>query len=169
MPDFKIFTEGKADVKFLKDYIKATFNEGLIDNDFDTLGGKTGYKAGGELKASIQQNHQNEKLTIIIVDAELDFLKSKNEIFTDFENYKISINLFQFPNNSANENLEDLLTRIAVDKKLMDCFPDYEKCVNAHPKKRNDSRVYLYLDMLMIDNRKDEKGKIYVKKNSETS
>ncbi len=160
MPDFRIFTESKADIKFLSDYIAEAFNITLNEkNDFDTLGGRTGYKAGGKLNASIKQSYEDEKAIILIVDADIDFKESKNEILADFEKYNIPILLFQLPNNAANGNLEDMLAAVAVDKKLMVCFQDYEKCVNAYPKKLNDSRIYSYLDMLLIDNYKDEKGR----------
>ena len=42
MKDFRIFTESKADVKFLKDYIEEVFAIYLSDNDFDTLGSWSG-------------------------------------------------------------------------------------------------------------------------------
>lgn len=159
MPNFKIFTESKADIKFLQDYVEEIFQMSLQQEDFDSIGGRTGYKAGGELKASFRKNLDNNKESILIVDADTNFKESKKEILADFEKYNIPIHLFQFPNDAANGNLEDLLAAIAVDKKLMVCFQDYEKCVNAYPKKLNDSRIYSYLDMLLIDNYKDEKGK----------
>jgi hypothetical protein len=159
MPNFKIFTDSKADIKFLQDYVEEIFQIYLQHEDFDSIGGRTGYKAGGELKASFRKNLDNNKESILIVDADTNFKESKKEILADFEKYNIPIHLFQFPNDAANGNLEDLLAAIAVDKKLMVCFQDYEKCVNAYPKKLNDSRIYSYLDMLLIDNYKDEKGK----------
>jgi hypothetical protein len=159
MLNFKIFAESKADIKFLQDYIAEVFQKIVEQEDFDTIGGRTGYKAGGELKASFRKNFDNDKKAILIVDADNDFAQSKNEILADFENYNIPILLFQFPNNSANGNIEDMLAEIAVDKKLMTCFQDYEKCVKAYPKKLNDSRIYSYLDMLLINNYEDEKRK----------
>jgi hypothetical protein len=159
MANFKIFAESKADIKFIQDYIAELFKEFLNEEDFDSIGGRTGYKAGGELKATFRKNYDNNKKSILIVDADDNFSQSKNEILADFEKYNIPILLFQFPNNAANGNLEDTLAEIAVDKKLMGCFRDYEKCVNAYPKKLNDSRIYSYLDMLLIDKYKDEKGK----------
>lgn len=160
MPNFRIFTESKADIKFLKDYIEAALNVSLTDDDFDPLGGWSGYKTDGKVKASIEQNAiDNNKISILILDADTDFNKRQEEVLADFKNFNIPISLFLFPNDSANGNLEDLLSEIAVDRRLMDCFLDYEKCVKAYPKKLNDSRIYSYLDMLLIENYKDEKGK----------
>jgi hypothetical protein len=159
MPNFRIFTESIADVKFLKDYIEEVFTVTLSDEDFDTLGSWSGYKAGGNLKASIKQNTENEKINILILDADADFDSRRNEVTNDFGNYNTPINLFLFPTDAAHGNLEDLLAEAAVDRRLIDCFLEYEKCVALYPKKLNHSRIYAYLDMLLLDNFKDEHGK----------
>ena len=72
MPNFRIFTEGKADIKFLKDYIEEIFTIPLANDDFDPLGSWAGYKAGGNLKALIRENQENDKVTILILDADDD-------------------------------------------------------------------------------------------------
>ena len=135
MPNFRIFTESKADIKFLKDYIEGVFNISLSDDDFDPLGSWSGYKAGGKVKASIQQNTiDNNKTSILVLDADKDFTQRQKDVLADFKKFNIPIYLFLFPNDAVKGNLEDLLVEIAVDKKLMACFIDYEKCVNAYPK-----------------------------------
>ncbi len=127
MPDFKIFTESKADIKFLSDYIEAIHGLKLANDDFGALGGRTGYKANGELNAFIRKNVDNQKQTILIADSDDDFNKNRAEILDDFRHYNIPVSLFLFPNDSSNGNLEDALTEIAVDRKLMGCFLEYEK------------------------------------------
>ncbi len=159
MPDFTIYTESKADVKFLNDFIAEVFNNTLPENNFDTLLSWSGYKAGGVLKTEIQQNFDEGNETIIILDADADFKGREREVSADFAAYKIPIRLFLFPDNLNVGNIETLLAGIATDRKLMDCFLEYEKCVALYPKKLNDSRIYSYLDMLLLDNWKDEKGK----------
>ena len=159
MNNFRIYTESKADTKFLKDYIQEIFSLALNDGDFDTLGGWSGYKVRGTLNASIQQNNLNEKISILILDADVDFKQRQQEVISDFQSFDIPFDLFFFPNNSSAGNLESLLAEIAADKKLMDCFLEYEKCVSLYPKKLNDSRIYSYLDMLLHENNKDENGK----------
>ena len=159
MQRFKIFTESIADIKFLKDYIEEVFKINLPSDYFTPLGGKTGYKKGGNINALIKKNIENESETILIVDADNDFSKNTNEVALDFVEYNIPIHLFRFPNNTTDGNLEDIFSEIAVHKELMNCFLDYEKCVKAYPKKLNDSRIYSYLDMLLIESFKDEHGK----------
>lgn len=160
MPNFKIFTESKADIKFLKDYIQGVFNTDLTDDDFDPLGSWSGYKAGGNLKSSIKENSiDDEKISILILDADVDFKQRQQEILADFNNFNVPIQLFLFPNDALIGNLEDLLAEIAVDRKLIDCFLEYEKCVALYPIKLNHSRIYAYLDMLLLDDFKDAQGK----------
>ncbi len=159
MANFRIFTESKADIKFLKDFVEEVFQRTLPDNDFDSLGSWSGYKTGGNIKASIEQNNDDQKETILIVDADSDFESREKEVIRDFESYQIPVKLFLFPNHSENGNLETLLAKIAVNRAIMDCFLEYEKCVSGHPKPLNDSRIYSYLDLILYPNAKDENGK----------
>ncbi len=159
MQGFRIFTESKADIKFLKDYIEEIFGNTLSDAYFDPLGSWSGYKTGGNLIASIRQNHDDKKIPILILDADSDFKSREKEVIQDFKSYEIPAKLFLFPNHSANGNLETLLSEIAINRKIMNCFLEYETCVAGHPKPLNDSRIYSYLDMLLFPNPKDNNGK----------
>jgi hypothetical protein len=156
MPDFRIFTESKADIKFLKDYIQETFGVALEDDFFYPLGSWAGYKTEGKPIASIKQNHDDQKNSILFLDANSDFKARNEEVTEDFKKYGVPLKLFLFPNHSINGNLETLLAEIAIDRKIMECFLEYEKCVTGHPKPLNDSRIYSYLDMLLYPNHKDE-------------
>ena len=159
MKNFRIFTEGKGDIKFLKDYITEILGIPLDETDFDPLGSWAGYKAGGHIKASIKQNVEDEKTTILILDADKDFTKRKNEVISDFEKYSLPEELFLFPNNSLSGNIENLLAEIAKERKIMNCFLEYENCVSGHRKPLNHSRIYSYLDMLLYPNPYNVDGK----------
>ncbi len=149
MVEFKIFTESPADVKFIRDYILEIFNVSLNDDDFDTLASWSGYKAGGGLIESIRRNHDNKKETILILDADNDFVNRKTEVSKDLERQNINFDLFLFPNNSSNGNLEILLTEIAKERSLIDCFRAYEGCVREYNPPLDKSRIYAYLDALL--------------------
>jgi hypothetical protein len=157
--NFRIFTESKADVKFLKDYIKSVFTYKIEDNSFDTLGSWSGYKKGGVLNTSIKQNFDDGNKTVLILDADKDYENRRNEVLSDFIYYNIPIELFLFPDNKQNGNLEYLLSQIATERKMMDCFLEYEKCVSGHSKPLNDARIYSYLDMLLYPNPFDTQKK----------
>jgi hypothetical protein len=159
MQDFRIFTEGKADIKFLQDYITECLGKILPASNFDTLGSWSGYKAGGPLKLQIQECRDREQDILLVLDADLDFESRQKEVLDDFAGYGVPVKLFLFPNNNNPGNIETLLATIATDRALMDCFLKYEECVKLYPKKLNDARIYSYLDMLLHDNPKDQNGR----------
>jgi hypothetical protein len=166
MSNFRIFTESHADIKFLDDYIKAVFNTSLSDTDFDSLGSWAGYKKGGSLSAAIEQNHANQKTSILILDADTDFLSRKNEVLNDFKSYNVAISLFLFPNNSAAGSLETLLCNIAFEKKLLDCFAKYETCIEGYETLVLKSKIFAYLDALLPANqKKNDKKDLIQEKN----
>lgn len=159
MNNFRIFTESTADVKFLKDYIAAIFNKDLLDSDFGTLNGSSGYKAGGSLSPAIRENADNGNLSILILDADKEFDLRLAEVTKDFAQYKVPIQLFLFPNHSHPGNLETLLAEIATERKLIDCFIQYEKCIGGYQKPINKSKIFAYLDALLPEkNKKGSKG-----------
>ncbi|HTE12396.1 MAG TPA: DUF3226 domain-containing protein [Chitinophagaceae bacterium] len=159
MNNFRIFTESKTDVKFLKDYIADVFNKELQNIDFDMLGSWSGYKIGGTLTNSIKENSvDNSKLSILILDADTDFTARLHEIENDFIQYKVSVKIFLFPNHANNGNIETLLAEIAVNKELMECFHSYEKCIEGYEKPVSKSKIFAYLDALLPQkNKKNNK------------
>ena len=165
MPEFRIFTESKADVKFISGYIIEHFGVGLTANDFDTLDSWSGYKAGGKLEDSIQQNHDNGKQTILILDADNDFLGRRAEVTRDFQGYNIPIHLFLFPHDDVNGNLENLLTEIAVERKLIECFLSYEDCVRDYNLPLGKARIYSYLDTLLPPDAKTSRNDLRKEEN----
>ena len=146
---FKIFTESKADIKFLKDYISETFQTDLEESDLDPIGSWSAYKAKGVLKASIEETHLRDQKILIILDADTDFATRQTEVLTDFERFGIPIHLFLFPNNAANGALENLLCDIAVENKIMQCFDSYVICVEGYESPVTKSKVFAYLDALL--------------------
>lgn len=154
MSNFRIFTESNADIKFLKDYLKEVYNTSLLDSDFDPLGSWAGYKSDGKPKASIIENYENNKNSILILDADSDFEARKMEVLSDFEKFGIPIKLFLFPNNQAQGSLETLLCEIAVEKKIISCFEAYEKCITGFQSPVIKSKIFAYLDALLPSNQK---------------
>jgi hypothetical protein len=152
MSGFRIFTESKGDIVFLKHFIEEVYHCVPEKSLFEPLGSWSGYKTGGVLNTLIQQNFDNGNKTVLILDADNNFEKRKEEVLNDFRSYGIPVDLFLFPNNSRTGNMETILAEIAVQRKIMDCFLNYEKCVGGHPKPLNDSRIYSYLNMVLYPN-----------------
>jgi len=158
MTDIKIFTEGPGDVKFIKDYVKELHEVDLSDNCFDKLNSWSGYKRGGAIYPLISQSKNEGKQVILVLDADNDFAKRQREVLTDFESYNIPVKLFLFPNNNNAGNLEILLTEIAVERKLMQCFEAYEACITGYESPVIKSKVFAYLDALLpTKNKKNNK------------
>jgi hypothetical protein len=154
MHNFRIFTESIADVKFLKDYIEEVFTVTLNDDDFDTLGSWSGYKTGRILKASIKQNTENDKATILILDADNNFNTRQQEVIDDFAGFNTPIILFLFPNNISNGSLESILCETAIEKQIINCFENYELCIAGYESPVTKSKVFAYLDALLPSNNK---------------
>lgn len=159
MQNFRIFTESKADVKFLKDYVEAILGFPITYEDFDTLGSWSGYKTGGVLKKSFTENKENDNISIVILDADNNIKDRRNEVLKDFTEFNTAIELFLFPNNNDNGELENLLAHIAKERKLIECFESYEKCIEGYERPVNKSKIFAYLDALLPHNNKDNNKK----------
>jgi hypothetical protein len=173
MQHFRIFTESNADIKFLQDYIAEQFGVELPGGIFDPMGSWSGYKSGPHLRQQIQESSDRGHAIIMIVDADADFNQRQQEVLADFERNNTSVALFLFPNSQHAGNLETLLTEIAVDKKLLQCFEAYEQCIIGYESPVIKSKIFAYLDALLPANLKkgntkdmiQEKNRNYRNKN----
>jgi hypothetical protein len=159
MPKFKIFTESKADIKFLQDYISAHFAN-LVPEDFSyPLNSWAGYKSDGQVIASIQENFEKGKETILILDADNNFAARRSEVLNDFQGFNIPVHLFLFPNNALSGSLETALCAVAVKRDILMCFEDYEDCIRDYESPVIKSKVFAYLDALLPSaNKKNDKN-----------
>jgi hypothetical protein len=146
MSTFQLFVEGKADSKFLQDYVQEVFNISIVQADVVILGSWSGYKKEWP---RIRQNMDAGIQNILILDADNDAEQRRINVSADFEQWGLPVQLFLLPGDKQTGNLESLLAAIAVDRSIMDCFLEYEKCVNGYAKPLNDARIYSYLDMLL--------------------
>jgi hypothetical protein len=166
MQNFRIFTESKADIKFLRDYIEEVFKVKLEDENFDSLGNWAGYKAGGNLSASIKQNTEDSKTNILILDADVNIESRRKEVVEDFQKYNIPIKLFLFPNDAYNGALENILCETATKKDILACFDKYQECIKGHEVPVIKSKVFAYLDALLASkNKKNDKRDLIQDKN----
>jgi len=159
MPNFRIFTESKSDIKFCTDYVNEHFNVILAREDFYALESWAGYKGGGNLVAEIRENFDEEKETILILDADNNFAQRLEEVTRDFQAYSIPIHLFLFPNNALNGSLETALCVIAVEQDILRCFEGYEACIHNYESPVIKSKIFAYLDALLPSaNKKNDKN-----------
>jgi predicted GTPase len=116
----KIFVEGIADVKFLRDYIShITPNFGIVKETIIDTGGWTSIDSQKEKGESIQnqmrQNTDNGGINLVVFDADKDFGTRKQEIEAWKSKYNLAFELFLLPNNQDIGALEDLLEKIIID------------------------------------------------------
>lgn len=160
----KIFVEGIADSKFIKDYISAKYNISLTKNEIIETNGWTNIfseKSEGELiKNKMSQNSDDGGINLLIFDADEDFNNRFNEIEEWKNNNDLLFHTFLWPNNSESGDLETLLERIINNNNLpiFECWEGYEKCLKSKTvNERNEpltipakkSKIYGYLEALL--------------------
>ncbi|GAA9021360.1 hypothetical protein Taitung201_02390 [Helicobacter pylori] len=170
-----IYTEGKSDRNFLGWYLNFLKYEDHFDM-FD-IEGKDKLILGEfpEIIEKILKNkHQTYKQVCIIFDADK---KESQEIDAGFDNKLKHIckelkekgidfpreQIFLFPNNQVDGDLEDLLLEIAKHKEFINCFESYLDCIKKkeHYKPIKNIRknmLYAYLEAFGLED-------LYTKKN----
>ncbi|ADU84393.1 DUF3226 domain-containing protein [Helicobacter pylori] len=175
-----IYTEGKSDRNFLGWYLNFLKYKDHFDM-FD-IEGKDKLISGEFLEKIdkiLNNKHQTYKQVCIIFDADK---KESQEIDAGFDNKLEHIceklkekgidfpreQIFLFPNNQDDGDLETLLLKIAKHDKLIKCFEKYLKCIeckcigikeHCKPiKKIRKNMLYAYLEALGLED-------LYTKKN----
>ncbi|WP_297203846.1 DUF3226 domain-containing protein [uncultured Brachyspira sp.] len=146
---YLILVEGIADKKFLEDYIKHNYNNFNENIKIEINNGNSfNEKKIINIKKYIDDNHK----LILIFDADNDIQNSIANIKYNLTNYNLNDeDIFLFPNNKDNGNLENILINIAVRKEIMDCFDNYIKCIESLENTNspiNKSKVYAYLESI---------------------
>ncbi|MFT2613306.1 DUF3226 domain-containing protein [Helicobacter pylori] len=169
------FTEGKSDRNFLGWYLNFLKYKDHFDM-FD-IEGKDKLISGEFLEKIdkiLNNEHQTYKQVCIIFDADK---KESQKIDAGFDNKLKHIckelkekgidfpreQIFLFPNNQDDGDLEDLLLEIAKHKEFINCFESYLDCIKKkeHYKPIKNIRknmLYAYLEALGLEN-------LYTKKN----
>ncbi|GAA9868116.1 hypothetical protein VN0644_04130 [Helicobacter pylori] len=170
-----IYTEGKSDRNFLGWYLNFLKYKDHFDM-FD-IEGKDKLISGEFLEKIdkiLNNKHQTYKQVCIIFDADK---KESQEIDAGFDNKLKHIckelkekgidfpreQIFLFPNNQDDGDLEDLLLGIAKHKEFINCFESYLDCIKKkeHYKPIKNIRknmLYAYLEALGLED-------LYTKKN----
>ncbi|MFA8025909.1 DUF3226 domain-containing protein [Helicobacter pylori] len=170
-----IYTEGKSDRNFLGRYLNFLKCEDRFDI-FD-IEGKDKLISGEFLEKIdkiLKNKHQTYKQVCIIFDADK---KESQESDAGFNNKLEHIceklkekgidfpreQIFLFPNNQDDGDLEDLLLEIAKHKEFINCFESYLDCIKKKEhykpiKNIRKSKWYAYLEALGLEN-------LYTKKN----
>ncbi|MUU40518.1 hypothetical protein KVL75_01805 [Helicobacter pylori] len=170
-----IFVEGPSDKVFLEVYLY--FLEDFPIKNFKVKD----VKGKDNLSKRLLEIEKYDK-TLIIFDANKDYESNKKEILTVVSKRKQTISeeqIFLFPNNQDDGDLETLLLKIAKHDEFLKCFEGYLECIKSkehHEPIKNirKNMLYAYLEALGLENLTktnidvfDSKGKIKEKNKEE--
>ncbi|KAA6499001.1 hypothetical protein EPC84_01635 [Helicobacter pylori] len=179
-----IFVEGPSDKVFLEVYLY--FLEDFPIKNFKVKD----VKGKDNLSKRLLEIEKYDK-TLIIFDANKDYESNKKEILTVVSKRKQTISeeqIFLFPNNQDDGDLETLLLEIAKHDEFLKCFEGYLECIKSkehHEPIKNirKNMLYAYLEVFELqkffqykwdtNNKKqekcliDDKGKIKEKNKEE--
>lgn len=121
----KIFVEGKHDKEFLEIYLHLLECVGIeiISCEGNSL---------ENIHSKIQETKDNGEKSLLIFDADNDFKTTLARLKTESKGLLREEDIFLFPNNSQNGELEKLLFDIAKEKEICQCFEQYKKCIEKH-------------------------------------
>ncbi len=150
-----IFVEGSSDRFFLEVYLLYLyFQEKFPIKNFkvQNVDGK------GNLSKRLLEIEKYDK-TLIIFDADKDYESNKKEILKIVSKTKQIISeeqIFLFPNNQDDGDLETLLLEIANHKEFINCFERYLDCIKKKEhykpiKNIRKSKWYAYLEALGLE------------------
>ncbi|MCQ2856081.1 hypothetical protein JT094_04925 [Helicobacter pylori] len=165
-----IFVEGPSDKVFLEVYLY--FLEDIPIKNFNVRS-TNGKDKLPKLSLEIEQYAK----TLIIFDADKDYESNKKEILSKTQQKITEEQIFLFPNNQDDGDLETLLLEIAKHKEIIQCFKRYLKCIECkyigikehHELIKNirKNMLYAYLEVFElqkffqyewdINNKKNEK------------
>ncbi|RKV57505.1 hypothetical protein EC543_02440 [Helicobacter pylori] len=150
-----IFVEGSSDRFFLEIYLLYLyFQEKFPIKNFkvQNVDGKD------NLSKRLLEIEKYDK-TLIIFDADKDYESNKKEILKIVSESKQTISeeqIFLFPNNQDDGDLETLLLEIAKHKEFINCFEGYLDCIkkteHCKPIKNiRKNKLYAYLEVFGLE------------------
>ncbi|MGN8328665.1 DUF3226 domain-containing protein [Helicobacter pylori] len=163
-----IFVEGPSDKVFLEVYLY--FLEDFPIKNFKVKD----VKGKDNLSKRLLEIEKYDK-TLIIFDANKDYESNKKEILTVVSKRKQTISeeqIFLFPNNQDDGDLETLLLEIAKHDDFLKCFEGYLECIKSkeHYKPIKNIRknmLYAYLELFELEKFFQYKWDTNNKKNEE--
>ncbi|MGL2853197.1 DUF3226 domain-containing protein [Helicobacter pylori] len=162
-----IFVEGPSDKVFLEVYLY--FLEDLPIKNFKVKD----VKGKDNLSKRLLEIEKYDK-TLIVFDAD-NYKSNKKEILTVVSKTKQTISeeqIFLFPNNQDDGDLETLLLKIAKHDEFLKCFEGYLECIKSkeHYKPIKNIRknmLYSYLELFELEKFFQYKWDTNNKKNEE--
>jgi hypothetical protein len=148
-----LVVEGPADEKFLKDYCAEIFSSSLANVDFIKLG--TDWQGLDKFQNQILRGF-DKGVVLLILDADTinhqagGFNNRRAAITAWLEKVKVTAQVFLWPNNSNDGNLETMLQKIIVKEheQVFVCFEKYEECLRfqgmGYVTPNEKAKIYAY-------------------------
>lgn len=115
----------------------------------------------------IKSHKDNDEQVLIVFDADKDFVQTQERIIRESQGLMSVQEIFLFPNNQSNGELETLLLEIAKNEKPYECFKCYMNCLGE--LKENvfkKSAMFAYIEAMGAE--KKIKGKNQKREKIET-
>ncbi|MEJ8626440.1 DUF3226 domain-containing protein [Helicobacter pylori] len=160
-----IFVEGPSDKVFLEVYLYFLGN--FLTKNFKVQN----IKGKDNLSKRLFEIEKYDK-TLIIFDADKDYESNKKEILSKTQQKITEEQIFLFPNNQDDGDLETLLLEIAKHDEFLKCFEGYLECIKSkeHYKPIRNIRknmLYVYLEVFELQKFFQYKWDTNNKKNEE--
>lgn len=155
----KIFVEGKEDKIFIDALIGFHFPDRKDNFEIISTGGWTKLLSSKGFHPRIKEFNKEGALEKVLVIFDADaapeggFSKRLESILKKKEDYSLEFEVFLFPDNQSDGDLELLLEQIVNDehRDILKCFQSYEECLSSEPAKKyqlpiRKSKIYAYVD-----------------------
>jgi len=160
-----IFIEGKADQRFLEDFITFHFDSETLNKiSFIDVKGKDSIHL---VRNEFQKNTDQEGVNLLIFDADADFDTRILELEKKKLDLGINFETFLFPNNQNNGDLEVLLLNLTTEnhKGIFECFKPFNDCLLAKDSTYNvpslKTQVYSYLDFQNLEPKENNRNYLH--------
>lgn len=120
-----IYVEGRSDKEFLECCLR---HWGKLES-FEININMNSNTIKGNLLNKIKSHKDNDEQVLIVFDADKDSNKTRDRILKESQKLIANQEIFLFPDNQNNGELEFLLLKIARDKKPYECFKCYMDCL----------------------------------------
>jgi len=147
-----IFGEGKADERFLEDFVKHHF--GIEKIKYVNVKGKDSIHL---VRNEFEKNTDQGGVNLLIFDADSDFQGALDNVNKQKADCAIEFETFLFPNNKDTGALEELLLELTVPEHqgIFECFDPFDACLRAHNENYSvpdlKTRIYSYVAFQNFD------------------
>ena len=152
----KIFVEGKEDKFFIDTLIGFHFPDRKNNFEIIPTGGWTKLLSPKGFNPTIKEYNDQGFKVLVIFDADAapegGFSKRLESILKKKADYSLEFEVFLFPDNQSDGDLELLLEQIVNDehRAILNCFQSYEDCLNESAQNYQlpirKSKIYAYVD-----------------------